>query len=120
MHSASASVSRASRRSACSPPRRRRDCRVKLHAEQLSNSGGAELAAEFAALSADHLEFVDEAGVRALAAAGTAAVLLPGAFYFLRETQLPPIDLLRAHRRADGAGDGQQSRARLPSPRCCS
>jgi imidazolonepropionase len=71
---------------------------VKLHAEQLSNSRGAELAASFEALSADHLEFVDEAGVQALAAAGTAAVLLPGAFYFLRETQLPPIERLRAHR----------------------
>jgi imidazolonepropionase len=71
---------------------------VKLHAEQLSNSQGAALAAQFKALSADHLEYLDEAGVQAMAAAGTAAVLLPGAFYFLRETQLPPLDLLRAHR----------------------
>ncbi|MDH4260131.1 MAG: imidazolonepropionase [Gammaproteobacteria bacterium] len=71
---------------------------VKLHAEQLSNQHGAALAAKFAALSADHLEHVDEAGVRAMAAAGTVAVLLPAAFYFLRETQLPPIGLLRTHR----------------------
>ncbi|HTU66103.1 MAG TPA: imidazolonepropionase [Steroidobacteraceae bacterium] len=70
---------------------------VKLHAEQLSNAGGAALAASFGALSADHLEFVDEAGVAAMAAAGTTAVLLPGAFYFLRETQLPPVELLRRH-----------------------
>ena len=71
---------------------------VKLHAEQLSNCGGAALAASFGALSADHLEYLDAAGVKAMAAAGTAAVLLPGAFYFLRETQLPPLDLLRAYR----------------------
>jgi imidazolonepropionase len=70
---------------------------VKLHAEQLSNLGGATLAARYGALSADHLEYIDEAGVRAMAAAGTVAVLLPGAFYFLRETQLPPIDLFRKH-----------------------
>ena len=70
---------------------------VKLHAEQLSNLGGAALAARYGALSADHLEYVDEAGVSAMAAAGTVAVLLPGAFYFLREKQLPPIDLFRKH-----------------------
>ena len=70
---------------------------VKLHAEQLSNMNGAALAAEFGALSADHLEHVDEAGVKAMAASGTVAVLLPGAFYVLRETKLPPIDLLRRH-----------------------
>jgi imidazolonepropionase len=70
---------------------------VKLHAEQLSNQGGAALAAEFGGLSADHLEYLDEAGVAAMAAAGTAAVLLPGAFYFLRDTQVPPIELLRRH-----------------------
>lgn len=70
---------------------------VKLHAEQLSNQGGAALAAEFGALSADHLEYLDEAGVAAMAAAGTVAVLLPGAFYFLRDTQVPPIELLRRH-----------------------
>jgi imidazolonepropionase len=69
---------------------------VKLHAEQLSDQGGAQLAAEFGALSCDHLEFVSEAGVRAMAAAGTVAVLLPGAFYFLRETTLPPLAQLRA------------------------
>jgi imidazolonepropionase len=72
--------------------------RVKLHAEQLSNLGGAALAARFEALSADHLEHVDEAGVRAMADAGMVAVLLPGAFYALRETQKPPVDLLRRHR----------------------
>jgi imidazolonepropionase len=70
---------------------------VKLHAEQLSNSRGTELAARHHALSADHLEYVDEAGVKAMAKSGTTAVLLPGAFYFLRETQLPPVDLLRGH-----------------------
>ena len=74
---------------------------VKLHAEQLSDSGGAALAAEFEALSCDHLEHLSDAGVRAMAPApgrrGTVAVLLPGAFYFLRETKLPPIDTLRAH-----------------------
>jgi imidazolonepropionase len=72
--------------------------RVKLHADQLSNGHGAALAAEFGALSADHLEFTDEAGIRAMAAAGVVAVLLPGAFYFLRETQKPPVELLRRHR----------------------
>ena len=70
---------------------------VKLHAEQLSNLGGARLAAGFGALSADHLEYLDAAGVQAMAAAGTVAVILPGAFYTLRETQAPPIDLLRRH-----------------------
>jgi imidazolonepropionase len=70
---------------------------VKLHAEQLTTLGGAELAARFGALSADHLEHADEKGVEALAKAGTVAVLLPGAFYFLRETQKPPVDLLRKH-----------------------
>jgi imidazolonepropionase len=68
---------------------------VKLHAEQLSNQHGAALAAEFGALSADHLEYLDEAGAAAMARAGTVATLLPGAFYFVRETRLPPIDLLR-------------------------
>jgi imidazolonepropionase len=70
---------------------------VKLHAEQLSDSGGAQLAASFGALSCDHLEWLSEDGVRAMALAGTVAVLLPGAFYFLRETKLPPMDLLRRH-----------------------
>ena len=70
---------------------------VKLHAEQLSNSQGAALAAEFGALSADHLEHVDEAGVAAMAHAGTVAVMLPGAFYFLRDTRVPPIELFRRH-----------------------
>jgi len=71
--------------------------RVKLHAEQLSNLQGAALAAEFGALSADHLEHADEAGIGAMARAGMVAVLLPGAFYALRETKLPPVDLLRRH-----------------------
>jgi imidazolonepropionase len=70
---------------------------VKLHAEQLTTLGGAQLAARFGALSADHLEHADEAGIQALAQSGTVAVLLPGAFYFLRETQKPPVDLLRKH-----------------------
>lgn len=68
---------------------------VKLHAEQLSDQGGAQLAASHQALSCDHLEFLSPAGVQALAAAGTVAVLLPGAFYALRETQLPPLAALR-------------------------
>jgi imidazolonepropionase len=68
---------------------------VKLHAEQLSNSDGAALAASFNALSADHLEYLDDTGITAMAESGTVAVLLPGAFYTLRETRLPPIDDLR-------------------------
>jgi imidazolonepropionase len=71
---------------------------VKLHADQLSNGGGAALAAEFNALSADHLEYTDEAGVEAMAKAGVFAALLPGAFYTLRERQPPPVALLRKHR----------------------
>ena len=70
---------------------------VKMHAEQLSNGGGTALAARHRALSADHLEFLDEAGVAAMKEAGTVAVLLPGAYYFIRETQLPPLDLLRRY-----------------------
>ncbi len=69
---------------------------VKLHAEQLSNLGGAALAARHRALSADHLEYLDQAGVDAMAKAGTIAVILPGAFYTLRETRMPPIAALRA------------------------
>ncbi len=68
---------------------------VKLHADQLSNSGGAELAASYQALSADHLEYTSKTGVQALAGAGCVAVLLPGAFLTLGETQRPPVDLLR-------------------------
>ncbi|MDK3073484.1 imidazolonepropionase [Sedimentitalea sp. JM2-8] len=74
------------------------DLPVKLHAEQLSNLGGAKLAARHGALSADHLEYLDEDGVRAMAGSGTVAVILPGAFYTLRETQAPPIAALRRHR----------------------
>jgi imidazolonepropionase len=70
---------------------------VKLHAEQLSNLGGAAMAASYGALSADHLEYLDEPGVEALAAAGTVAVVLPGAFYTLREQQKPPIELFVKH-----------------------
>ena len=70
---------------------------VKLHADQLSNLHGAALAARFGALSADHLEHTDEAGVAAMARAGTVAVLLPGAFYFLRETKVPPVEAFRQH-----------------------
>jgi imidazolonepropionase len=72
------------------------DLPVKLHAEQLSDSGGAALAAEFGALSCEHLEHLSETGVGAMANAGSVAVLLPGAYYFLRETQAPPIAQLRA------------------------
>jgi imidazolonepropionase len=71
---------------------------VKLHADQLSNLHGARLAAEFRALSADHLEYTDEDGAVAMAKSGTVAVLLPGAFYVLRETQLPPIEAFRRHK----------------------
>jgi len=69
--------------------------RVKLHAEQLSNQSGAGLAAQYRALSADHLEHLDEAGARAMAESGTVAVLLPGAFYALQETRKPPVQMLR-------------------------
>jgi imidazolonepropionase len=69
---------------------------VKLHAEQLSNQNGAALAAEFQALSADHLEHLDAAGIEAMAGAGVVATLLPGAYYFVRETRLPPVEALRA------------------------
>ena len=75
----------------------RHGLRVKLHAEQLSNSGGARLAAKYDALSADHLEYIDEDGIAAMAEAGTIAVLLPGAYYALQETRKPPVDLLRAY-----------------------
>jgi imidazolonepropionase len=72
--------------------------RVKLHAEQLSNQHGAALAAQYRALSADHLEYLDEAGARAMASAGTVAVLIPGAYYALQETKKPPVELLRKHK----------------------
>jgi imidazolonepropionase len=68
---------------------------VKLHAEQLSNLGGSAMAAQFGALSVDHIEYLDQAGVDAIAASGTVAVLLPGAFYYLREKQAPPVAALR-------------------------
>jgi imidazolonepropionase len=77
---------------------RRRGLPVKLHADQLSNLNGAALAARFGALSADHLEHTDEAGAVAMKGAGTVAVILPGAYYFIRETKQPPIVLFRKHR----------------------
>ena len=70
---------------------------VKLHADQLSDLNGAGIAAEFNALSADHLEYTNEQAIRKMAESGTVAVILPGAFYFLRETKLPPLDLFRIH-----------------------
>ena len=70
---------------------------VKLHAEQLSNLGGAKMAASYGALSADHIEYIDQAGVKAMAAAKSVAVILPGAYYTLRERQKPPINALRKH-----------------------
>ncbi len=71
---------------------------IKVHAEQLSNSHGAELAANYSAWSADHLEYLDESGIKALKKSGTVATLLPGAFYFLGETKKPPVELLRQYR----------------------
>jgi imidazolonepropionase len=71
---------------------------VRLHADQLSNLHGAALAARFGALSADHLEYADEQGIAAMAQAGTIAVVLPGAYYFIREKQAPPIEAMRRHR----------------------
>ncbi len=71
---------------------------VKCHAEQLSDSGSARLAAEYQALSVDHLEYLSESSVEALARSGTVAVLLPGAFYYLREKNIPPVELLRQHK----------------------
>jgi imidazolonepropionase len=72
--------------------------RVRLHAEQLSNQNGAELAAQYRALSADHLEHLDEVGAKAMASAGTIAVLLPGAYYALQEKKKPPVAVLRKHK----------------------
>ncbi len=79
---------------------RRAGLPVKLHADQLSNSGGASLAAKFSALSADHLEYADEDGLAAMARAGVIAVLLPGAYYVLKEQRAPPIELMRKHHMA--------------------
>jgi len=72
--------------------------KIKVHAEQLSDLGGTKLAAQYGALSSDHVEFLTQEGVEAMASSSMTAVLLPGAFYFLRETQLPPIEFLRKHR----------------------
>ena len=116
--SARRSASRRRRRGACSRPRARTDLPVKLHADQLSRHATARaLAAEFGALSADHLEYTNDAGIAAMARAGTVAVLLPGAFYALRETRLPPIAALRAARRADGDLRPTAIRARRPRRR---
>jgi imidazolonepropionase len=90
---------------------------VKLHAEQLSNLHGAALAARYKALSADHLEYLDDAGIAEMARAGTVAVLLPGAFYFLREKQLPPIDAMRvAGVKMAVAGDCNPGTSPMTSP----
>ncbi len=90
---------------------------LKLHAEQLSNQHGAALAARYKALSADHLEYLDDAGITAMAEAGTVAVLLPGAFYFLRETKLAPIEKLRAAGvRMAVAGDCNPGTSPMTSP----
>ncbi len=94
--SASASALRRRKRNACSKRREAWDLPVKLHAEQLSDLGGAALVARYAGLSADHLEFLSAEGIAAMAEHGTVAVLLPGAYYFLRETQPPPVAALRA------------------------
>ena len=89
---------------------------VKLHADQLSNLHGAALTAAYNGLSADHLEHTDEAGALAMAKAGTVAVLLPGAYYFIRETKLPPLDLFRKHGVAMGlATDSNPGTAPLTS-----
>ena len=95
--SASASDLRSRKANACFAAAVSLGLPVKIHAEQLSNCGATQLAARHRALSADHLEYLDEAGAVALSEAGTVAVLLPGAFYFLRETKLPPLDLLRRY-----------------------
>jgi imidazolonepropionase len=90
---------------------------VKLHAEQLSNQHGSALAARHKALSADHLEYLDDAGIAQMAANGTVAVLLPGAFYFLREKQLPPIEKLRsAGVKMAVAGDCNPGTSPMTSP----
>ena len=114
--SAKGSPSRPTRWPSCSPPRGALGLPVKLHADQLSDLGGAALAARFGALSADHVEHTGEAGRRAMAAAGTVAVLLPGAFYLLRETQRPPVE-------AVPRGTACRWRWRptpIPAPRRCS
>jgi imidazolonepropionase len=92
---------------------------VKLHADQLSDGSGAVLAARFGALSADHLEHTDEAGAAAMAAAGVSAVLLPGAFYFIRETKLPSVEAFRRHGVPMAVGT-DMNRARPRLHRCCS
>ena len=119
MRSARPSASRPRRRNACLRRRARIGLPVKLHADQLSDTGGAALAAAAGALSADHLEYTSAEGVMAMARAATVAVLLPGAFYALRETQLPPIAALRERGRGDGRGDRLQSRDVARRRRCC-
>jgi imidazolonepropionase len=102
----------AARRDACSSQRARSGLPVKLHADQLSDRGGAALAAEFGALSADHLEYTSDAGVAALARAGTVAVLLPGAFYALARDARSPV----AHC-APPACRSRSRRIAIPGPR---
>ena len=114
------SPSAPTRSPASSPQPRALGLPVKLHADQLSNLGGAALAARFGALSADHLEYTDEAGAAAMAEAGTVAVLLPGAFYFLRETQAAAGRCVPPPRRADGGRDRHAIPAPRRSPRCFS
>ena len=97
MPSARASPFRSNRPRRCLPGAKALGLPLRLHADQLSNLHGAALAARFGALSADHLEYADEDGVAAMAQAGTVAVVLPGAFYFIREHQVPPIDAMRRH-----------------------
>jgi len=90
---------------------------VKLHADQLTNLHGAKLAADHGALSADHLEYTDEEGAAAMAKAGTVAVLLPGAFYFIRETKVPPVEAFRRHGTAMAlATDANPGSSPLTSP----
>ena len=107
--SARPSASRRRRRAACSPRRRRTGCRSSCTPTSCPIPEAPRSPREFGALSADHLEYTSDAGVAAMARAGTVAVLLPGAFYALRETRLPPIDALRAARRADGGRHRLQS-----------
>lgn len=93
--------------------------RVKLHAEQLSDQGGAALAAGYRALWCDHLEYLSDEGIAAMARAGSIGVLLPGAFYFLRETKLPPVAGLRAAGACRSRSRAITTRARRRAFRCC-
>ena len=96
MCSANASPSRASRRERVFERARSLGLALRLHADQLSDGGGGEIAARYGALSADHLEYASDTSLQLMARSGVVAGLLPGAFYFLRETRLPPIEKMRA------------------------